>query len=927
MTRKIVACFLGCSLLLICGIATPISGGDAAKQGGPAKKDPARPATDETAWTVDDVILAEEADDMQISPDGKWALWVKHAPDKEKNEFVGHLMLSSLTETKELQLTRGSFASAQPQWSPDGKLIAFLSTRPVPKTPKVVKSRREDDDEKDGAKAQVWLMNPFGGEPWVATKSPRDVRQFGWTDAQTIVYVAQERIGQLEATLKEKKDDATNVDDDVNEPPVRLWRIGINDKEKKADRLTDNADRIQACAIAPDGRHAVTIHEQSLSYTFNHKIKPVVYLYDLKAKTRKQIFAGQKFNIAKVHWQPDGKAFYAINQFTSHPRFLMAYVEELYHFDVGSETATRVDLDWERGLADASEGFAATPDGFVALLADGVRHAARRYVRKNNTWESHKLAPTNLQALRVSNDGKTLVYLESSATNPPRWQRARLDGASIKETTLLTDLQADLRKKAIAKTEVFRWKGALGEEVEGLVSYPHDYQEGKKYPLIVLIHGGPHSADFDHWDENWAYVRNLLCARGAFILRPNYHGSSHYGLKWSESIEGRYYLPVEDIEKGIDAFTARGQIDKTKIGLSGWSNGANLTMALITRRHYQAASAGAGGSEWAADWGVCDFGMSFSNYYLGKSPLEDPELYRKNAPFYDFPKVRTPIILFHGDQDFAVPTHHSWYQFRALRELGKADVRFLLFPGEKHGLKKLSHRKRKVEAELAWFDKYLFKTYKPANLALKDESPLAQALAVKKAARAGQLYGEMKDGILVPETVIYKGLRMGRLEVTRAQFRVFDKAYTLEPGTENFPANGVSFEQAKAYCVWLAKATGQPFRLGTVAEMEPIHESAENPENTLDFWAGYAPNPEDRARLEETIKDLGGKAPLLKEVGSFRSADAKVGIFDLGGNVAEWADDNGKGKVLGGSADVATGERQQRTPAPDYIGFRVVSAK
>src|SRR5262249_609060 len=185
-----------------------------------------------------------------------------------------------------------------------------------------------------------------------------------------------------------------------------------------------------------------------------------------------------------------------------------------------------------------------------------------------------------------------------------------------------------------------------------------EYQGGKKYPLVVQIHGGPHSADFDHWDESWGYARNLYCARGAFILRPNYHGSSHYGLKWAESIKGRYYLPVEDIEKGIDAFVEGGRVDKSKLGVGGWSNGAILTMALITRRDYQAGSAGAGGSEWSADWGVCEFGMSFSNYYIGKAPYEDPELYRKNAPFYDFPKVRTPTILFHGDHDFAVPTHH-----------------------------------------------------------------------------------------------------------------------------------------------------------------------------------------------------------------------------------------------------------------------------
>jgi formylglycine-generating enzyme required for sulfatase activity len=252
-------------------------------------------------------------------------------------------------------------------------------------------------------------------------------------------------------------------------------------------------------------------------------------------------------------------------------------------------------------------------------------------------------------------------------------------------------------------------------------------------------------------------------------------------------------------------------------------------------------------------------------------------------------------------------------------------VRFLLFPGEKHGLKKLSHRKRKVEEELAWFDKHLFNNYKPDNLALKDESPLAQALALKKAARQGRLYGETKNGFLVPETVEYKDLRIGRFEVTRAQFALFDKSYTFEPGTENLPAGGISFEQAKAYCLWLTKATGQPFRLGTLKEMEPIYDGADNPENTLDFWAGYSINPEDRVKLQESLKDLGGRAPLLKEVGSFRAIDAKTPVFDLGGNVAEWADDRGKGKALGGSADVAIGERHHRTPAAEYIGLRVVS--
>ena len=867
--------------------------------------------TKANAWTVDDVVNAEDAGGIQIAPDARHVVWVKRSPDKDKNEMIAHLMLSNLADPKEpIQLTRGHHSATSPQWSPDGKRIAFLSARPTPKGPK---KRDEDDTDKDDDKTQVWLINPFGGEAWGLTSSPRDVRAFAWKDNDTILYVAQEKKGKLETDLKEKKDTTQVIDDEPNEPPVRLWSVDV--KEKKSERFTDNADRIHSLAVSPDGKYAVTIHERSLSYTFDHRIKPAVFLYDLTTKKRTQIFVG-KFNIAKVYWQHDSKGFYAINQFTNHPRFLMAYIEEPFHYRVADGSTTKVKLGWERGLADGAEGFAVTPSGFAALLANGTRHVLQ--VHTGGDWWETK--PTDIQGLRVSKDGKTIVWLESSATSPPKWMHGKL--AAIKDARELVDLQADLRKKPMAKTESFRWKGALNEEVEGLVSYPHDYQAGKKYPLIVLIHGGPHWADFDHWDERWAYVRNLLCARGAFVLRPNYHGSSHYGLKWAESIQGNYYLPVEDIEKGIDALVARGEVDKSKIGLGGWSNGAILTMALITRRHYQAASAGAGGSEWAADWGVCDFGMSFSNYYIGKSPLEDPQLYLRNAPFYDFPKVKTPTILFHGSEDKDVPTHHSWYQFRALRELGKADVRFLLFPGEKHGLRKLSHRRRKIEEELAWFDKHLFQTTKPTNVAFKEDSPLGLALALKKAAKSGRHYGEMKDGVLVPETVVYKDLRIGRFEVTRAQFAQFDRKYAIDPGTENYPANGITFEQAKGYCAWLAKKTGQPFRLGTLKGMEPIYDSAEGTENTLDHWAGYAINPEDRAKLEPTLKGL----VLLKEVGGFRS-DAKADVFDLGGNVAEWADDNGKGKALGGSADIAAGERQQRAPAAEYIGLRVVLGK
>lgn len=909
------------TLALLCWSNSPLHADDV-----PRKDLLAAKKTVGGAWTVDDAILGQTASNWHISPEGQWAVWVKSSPDKEKNLFISHLMLSNLANGQSLQLTRGKESCTHPRWSPDGKQIAFLSSRPAPRS----KNARDDEEDKADPKMRIWLMNAFGGEPWVLTESPRDVRDLAWMDTDTIIYLAQEKTTHREKKLKEDKDTVQVVEDEAHEPPVRLWRFAI--KDKKTTRLTDNKDRIQSLFVSPNGRYAVTIHERSLSYTFDQKVKPVVYLHDLKEGQQRQIFQGKQFNIATIHWQPDSQRFYAVNRFTTSQRFLYAWVHELYESDLQGRVV-QVDLQWKRGLADDSNAFAVLPDGFVALLANGVRHKLARYRRTGAGWQRDWRADPNLYTVLASRDGKRLICQESSARTPPRWLHVNLDrpiGDIFKKPLVLADLQAELRDRPRARVETISWKGACEEAVEGLLYYPHNWKEGKKYPLVVMIHGGPFAADLDQWDESWAYTPNLICQRGAFVLKPNYHGSSNYGLAFAESIkDGKYYeYPLADIERGIDHLVSRGLVAEKKVGLSGWSNGAILTMALITRRHYQAACAGAGGSEWVSDWGTCEFGLSFDNYYFGKSPLEDPDLYRKMAPFFDFPKVRTPVILFQGTDDRVVPVHHGWMQFRGLQQLGQTQVRFLLFPGEKHSLTKITHQKRKVEEELAWFDRHLFQSLQVANPALKVDSPLARALALKDVARAGRLYGiQTREGWLIPETVEYQGLRLGRFEVTRAQYAAFDPTYKVEPGTENYPANGISFEKAKEYCAWLSKQTGRVYRLGTLQELQAIYAEADGPENILDYWAGYEVNPEDRERLLAEIRQLPGKAPLLREVGSFKPLSSKALLYDLGGNVAEWVTgEKGAGVIRGGSADRTADERDslRGRPAPEYVGFRVV---
>jgi len=265
-----------------------------------------------------------------------------------------------------------------------------------------------------------------------------------------------------------------------------------------------------------------------------------------------------------------------------------------------------------------------------------------------------------------------------------------------------------------------------------------------------------------------------------------------------------------------------------------------------------------------------------------------------------------------------------------LQYYGKVPVKFVIFPGEPHGPRKLTHQMRKVEEEAAWFDKYFFKTAPPANEAVKAGSPLDTALKAKSVVRSGGNYGVNFAGhgksVLIPEVVKHENLEIARFEITRAQFAVFDSTYKIPSGTENYPANGIKFEQAKAYADWLSKLTGQSWRLPNENELTALWEKRDG-ENTLDFWAGYPPNLDDSARLREKMKELNGNAPLLKAVGSFtgEGGEDEPPLFDLGGNIAEWAiTSDGHGKRMGGSADCPANPRSDCEAASDYTGFRVM---
>ena len=882
-----------------------------------ARAGPAR-----ASWTAEDIILAESASDWEISPDGKWAVSTRTRMDKEKNGRVSNLFLTSLGTKKEIQLTRGTESNSRPKWSPNGEWISFLSTKALPKP------------NPDLSRSQLWLMSPFGGEPWPLTEFARGIQDYAWVDGDTVIFSAQEDATLTERELKRKKDTTRVVDDVGHEAPVRLFKLTV--KDKKVVRLTDNTDFIQSWAATPDGKKALTVHQQYLSFEWDQKILPKVFLYDLARGERKEILAGQRIVPVGIRAAPDASGFYFAAPYSSDPRFFTASVTRLYFYDLAAGKEVKVDLGWENGLGG---GLETTPDGFVALLASGARFAPARYVKTGSAWKRTDIEGEhvrNMFGFAISRDAKVMVYDHSTPSKPSQWYRAALDGNKLADPVQLTDLNPDFKDKSIARTEIVRWTGALGEEIEGLLYYPRDYEAGKKYPLLTAPHGGPAGADLDAWDESWAYAHQLLSQRGAFVLKPNYHGSSNYGLKFVESICcGKYYeYPVADIETGVDFLIGKGLVDPERVGTFGWSNGSILSIAVSIANpdRYKVVCAGAGDIEFISDWANVDFGQSFDAYYFGKSPLEDPELYLRISPLFQMDKVKAPTIIFFGTEDRNVPTSQGWTHYRALYHLDKVPVKFLLFPGEPHSLQEYAHQLRKLEEEMAWFDRWFFKTEKAENEAFKKDSPLGQAIEKKGAAKVGLLFGVQSGAgkALVPEVVKRGDLEVGRFEVTRAQHATFDPKYRSAPGTENYPATDIPFGRAKAYAAWLSQVTGQTWRLPTEEEAAKLREGLGG-ENTLDYWAGYALNPDDARRLEAKVKELGGGAVLIKEVGSFAGAgkDDEALVFDLGGNAAEWVTaKDGSGKAVGGSADrPADPKARAETASPACTGFRVVRVK
>ena len=877
-------------------------------------------------WTVEDVINQKSASGLEFSPDGKSLVWVKSQPNREKDREESDLYLTRLDvkedgNYKTIQLTRGDESDYSPRFSTDGETIYFLSSR--------------DEGKK------LWAMSIYGGEPYEVHKFETGISDIQWLDNQKLAFKSTEGKTLYEQKLEEEKDNTVVVEDTAHFKPSRVYSFDI--KSKEITRLTTNEHPVGEYEVSDDGKWLVSSHIMSPSYGADAHPKPTYYLWNLEDGNKREILPEGYQTPGNFEFTADNNGFYFVSVKSSDPKWNGAGISLLHYYSLDDNTVTDVPIDWDWGLGS---GFDVFGNDVMVGLANGAT-VKQAYLEKNgDNWTKKSVDAGSMSehvtVTAVGKNSNKMVYVYSTASTPPEYRLADLKvgrkNVTIPNGEEVFELNEYLDKKHKARSEVVTWTGAKDDEITGILYYPKNYQEGREYPLIVSIHGGPSGVDTDRWSESWAYFPNIYSQKGAFVLMPNYHGSSNHGLEFVESIKGNYYeYELPDIMAGIDMLDQKGMIDRDSLGVKGWSNGAIIT-TMLTVKHpdvFKAAAPGAGDVNWTSDYGTCAFGVSFDQSYFGGAPWDDTDgkiynsTYIQKSPLFEMEKVETPTIIFHGSEDRAVPRDQGWEYYRALQQIGKAPVRFLWFPGQPHSLQKITHQTRKMEEEIRWFDKYLFGTHKPENEAYKEESPIAELLQKDKAQTSDGRFGVMQNSVLIPETVSIKkdSTSIGRFEITNAQYAEFDNSHEYDQVRANYPVTGISQQQAQQYVSWLSEQTGQTYRLPNGKEAKELHKQARKvaeKENTLNYWAGYDITIDEVPEFRQKLANL--DHTMLKEVGAYKSV--KIGeahVYDLGGNAAEWFTGSGNNSTYGYSAVSFVDERDETSNAPvEYTGFRVI---
>jgi len=677
--------------------------------------------------------------DPRISPDGKQVVFVRVSVNKKKDGYDTALWIVPTDGGQPARPFSAGPRDTAPRWSPDGRWLAFLR---VP--------------EKSGeapADAQLWVIPAAGGESAQLTDVVQGAGPAVWSpDGRTIAFVGTANDKDLAKWEKQKAEKAEKVEK--------------ADKPEKTEEEHESDVRVISRAVYRlNGQGYLDPARPGHLWTVAVPAAP-----GLPLPTPRQITRGVWREEDPV-WSPDGALLYFNSSHILEPYYENEDSDLWSVPAAGGEPQKMVDITGpigEYALSRDGKRIAFTgylngdkvrsynqPDLFVAAPRSPARNLTADFdsdVEGGVSGDQHAPRGGNPTPLVWSADGSSLITatLERGRVNLRRFDAGTgksglltqgdheivsysatpdasrfalvistptvigdlyaLDvaGATASQPRRLTSfndaLFSDLDLTAPEEIEVTSFDG---RKIQAWVQKPPAFDPGKKYPLILNIHGGPHAAygyTFDH-EFQW------MAAKGYVVLYPNPRGSSAYGQEFGNVIQ--YHYPgddYKDLMAGVDELVRRGTVDPQKLGVTGGSGGGVLTNWTITQTdRFAAAVSQRSIADWSAFWYTADFSQFQPSWFHG-APWEDPQDYAARSAITHITKVKTPLMLIEGEADFRTPpTAGGEQMFRALKYL-KKPVTMVRFPGESHELSRSGkpwHRVERLQHIVAWFDKYL----------------------------------------------------------------------------------------------------------------------------------------------------------------------------------------------------------------------------
>jgi dipeptidyl aminopeptidase/acylaminoacyl peptidase len=632
------------------------------------------------APTIDDILNLHRVGAPAISPDGTRVAFTVRETNWDENAFETEIWLGEAGGGVPRQLTQAAKSSMQPAWSPDGRWLGFVSDR-------------------DGSR-QLYRMAVDGGEAERLTKTTDGVTAFAWSpDASRIAYTMTDPISDDMKEREKKYGEFRREDQDRR--MAHLHVIDLASRESR--RLTSGPFVVGSFDWAPDGATIAFDHRVSSDPADGGSAD--ISILSLATGDR-QVVVAQEGPDSNPKWSPDGRRM----------AFSSAMGKPFYYYansiiavtEPGSNEATSLTdgFDEDANLVAWTEAgifFAASQRTFAYLfkLDPATKQTTRHAVADRWTGSGFSLTRNGRSVAFIGSGPDAFADVFVAPVAPS------LEPARVSHTA------AQVASWPAHAREVIRWKSQDGAEIEGVLHKPADFQAGRRYPLLIVIHGGPTGVSRPVPYSNGAgyYPIDLWLARGALVLEPNYRGSAGYGEKFrSLNVRNLGIGDAWDVLSGIDYLAAEGLVDPARVGSMGWSQGGYIS-AFLTTRHasrFKAISVGAGISNWMTYYVNTDI-HPFTRQYLKATPWDDPKIYADTSPMTYIKQAKTPTLIQHGDGDQRVPPPNAFELYQGLRDQ-QVPVELVVFKGFGHGLTKPKANRAAMQQNLDWFNKHLWPT-------------------------------------------------------------------------------------------------------------------------------------------------------------------------------------------------------------------------